>query len=83
MDSDAAFKEKLRNMGKVSKRKFTQLARLFSGRNKRNFKQLDESSSKDYYYDDLNDTTAASSSSNFIDGHGNNAEKFKKTNIKF
>lgn len=56
VDSDAAFKEKLRNMGKVSKRKFTQLARLFSGRVRKNFKHLDESTSRDpYYYEGLND----------------------------
>ncbi|KAH7640308.1 cue domain-containing protein 1-like protein [Dermatophagoides farinae] len=41
LDSDAIFKERLRNMGKLSKKKFTQIARLFSGRMRKNFKQLD------------------------------------------
>ncbi|RWS08739.1 CUE domain-containing protein 1-like protein [Dinothrombium tinctorium] len=39
-DSDAAFKETLRNMGKASRRKFAQLARLFSRRKRRSFQQL-------------------------------------------
>lgn len=75
-DSDAAFREKLRNMGKVSKRKFIQLARLFSGRTKRNFKQLDESTSRDpYFSDDLNDGF-------YVEG-GGREDKSKKTNLKF
>lgn len=32
---DEAFKERLRNMGKMSKKKFSQLARVFTGRKKR------------------------------------------------
>ena len=39
-DSDAAFKETLKHMGKVSRRKFAQLARLFSRRKRRSFQQL-------------------------------------------
>lgn len=39
-DTDAAFREKLKNMGKVSRRKFAQLARLFSRRKRRNFRQI-------------------------------------------
>ncbi|CAG2164463.1 unnamed protein product [Oppiella nova] len=39
-DSDAAFKETLKHMGKVSRRKFAQLARLFSRRRRRSFQQL-------------------------------------------
>ncbi|RWS30150.1 CUE domain-containing protein 1-like protein [Leptotrombidium deliense] len=39
-DSDAAFKETLRNMGKASRRKFAQLARLFSRRKRRSFQHL-------------------------------------------
>lgn len=39
-DSDAAFKETLKHMGKVSRRKFAQLARLFSGRRRRSFQHL-------------------------------------------
>ena len=38
-EDDAAFKEKLRNMGKASKRKFTQFAKLFS-RRRSNFPHL-------------------------------------------
>ncbi|XP_071443742.1 CUE domain-containing protein 1 isoform X2 [Hetaerina americana] len=34
-DEDALFKERLRNMGKVSRKKFAQLARVFTGRKKR------------------------------------------------
>ena len=41
-DSDAAFKETLKHMGKVSRRKFAQLARLFSGRKRRSFQHLSE-----------------------------------------
>lgn len=39
-DSDAAFKERLKNMGKASRRKFAQLARLFSRTKKCNFRQM-------------------------------------------
>ncbi|XP_022254596.1 CUE domain-containing protein 1-like [Limulus polyphemus] len=39
-DPDAAFREKLRNMGKLSKRKFTQLAKLFSRRKRSGFRQF-------------------------------------------
>uniref|UniRef100_T1IM07 CUE domain-containing protein n=1 Tax=Strigamia maritima TaxID=126957 RepID=T1IM07_STRMM len=39
-DSDAAFREKLKNMGKMSRRKFAQLARIFSRRKKRSAKQI-------------------------------------------
>lgn len=35
-DDDAIFKERLRNMGKMSRKKFSQLARVFTGRKKRN-----------------------------------------------
>ncbi|XP_014254318.1 CUE domain-containing protein 1 [Cimex lectularius] len=35
MGEDDLFKERLRNMGKVSKKKFSQLARVFTGRKKR------------------------------------------------
>lgn len=38
-DTDAAFREKLKNMGKLSRRKFAQLARIFS-RRKRPFKPM-------------------------------------------
>jgi len=34
-DDDAIFKERLRNMGKMSRKKFSQLARVFTGRKKR------------------------------------------------
>ncbi|RZF36550.1 hypothetical protein LSTR_LSTR010661 [Laodelphax striatellus] len=34
-DEDAIFKERLRNMGKMSRKKFSQLARVFTGRKKR------------------------------------------------
>ncbi|XP_075220102.1 CUE domain-containing protein 1 [Lycorma delicatula] len=34
-DDDAVFKERLRNMGKMSRKKFSQLARVFTGRKKR------------------------------------------------
>ncbi|KAL1140841.1 hypothetical protein AAG570_000769 [Ranatra chinensis] len=34
-DDDAIFKERLRNMGKLSRKKFSQLARVFTGRKKR------------------------------------------------
>ncbi|XP_046395945.1 uncharacterized protein LOC124163223 isoform X2 [Ischnura elegans] len=34
-DEDALFKERLKNMGKVSRKKFAQLARVFTGRKKR------------------------------------------------
>ncbi|KAH9423462.1 Cuedc1p [Dermatophagoides pteronyssinus] len=68
LDSDAIFKERLRNMGKLSKKKFTQIARLFSGRMRKNFKQLDNGGSggsggtistgtnreNQYFYQDLN-----------------------------
>ena len=51
-DSDAAFKERLRNMSKASKKKFAQIARLFSGKSKKNFqhKQLDDAHGSDYPY---------------------------------
>ncbi|XP_054162310.1 CUE domain-containing protein 1-like [Oppia nitens] len=39
-DSDAVFKDRLKHMGKVSRRKFAQLARLFSRRKRRSFQQL-------------------------------------------
>ena len=39
-DSDAAFRETLKNMGKVSRKKFAQLARLFSRRKRKNFQHL-------------------------------------------
>nr|XP_027203061.1 CUE domain-containing protein 1-like [Dermatophagoides pteronyssinus] len=69
LDSDAIFKERLRNMGKLSKKKFTQIARLFSGRMRKNFKQLDNGGGagagggtlstgtnreNQYFYQDLN-----------------------------
>lgn len=79
-DSDAAFKEKLRNMGKVSKKKFTQIARLFSGR-KKNFKQLDESTSRDpYLYEDLNDSLRHVNSAG---GSSREGERTRKTNVKY
>lgn len=66
-------------MGKVSKRKFTQLARLFSGRMKKNFKQLDESTSRDpYFYEDLNDSIYHEGG-----GRGEDKSAAKKTNVKF
>lgn len=34
-DDDAVFKERLKNMGKMSRKKFSQLARVFTGRNKK------------------------------------------------
>lgn len=80
-DSDAAFKEKLRNMGKVSKKKFTQLARLFSGRTKKNFKQLDDSTSRDpYMYEDLNDSLRHVNSAG---GSSREGERTRKANVKF
>ncbi|GAB6028723.1 hypothetical protein CHUAL_004543 [Chamberlinius hualienensis] len=39
-ESDAAFREKLKNMGKLSRRKFAQLARLFSRQKRRSAKQM-------------------------------------------
>ncbi|XP_023243526.1 CUE domain-containing protein 1-like isoform X3 [Centruroides sculpturatus] len=39
-DSDAAFREKLKNMGKLSRKKFAQLARLFSRRKRRTFRPM-------------------------------------------
>ncbi|XP_042907201.1 CUE domain-containing protein 1 [Parasteatoda tepidariorum] len=39
-ETDAAFREKLKNMGKVSRKKFTQLAKLFSRRKRRSFKPI-------------------------------------------
>ncbi|XP_067125098.1 CUE domain-containing protein 1 isoform X2 [Centruroides vittatus] len=39
-DSDAAFREKLKNMGKLSRKKFAQLARLFSRRKRRTFRPI-------------------------------------------
>ncbi|XP_013784405.1 CUE domain-containing protein 1-like isoform X2 [Limulus polyphemus] len=39
-DPDAAFREKLRSMGKLSRRKFTQLAKLFSRRKRSGFRQI-------------------------------------------
>ncbi|XP_076340403.1 CUE domain-containing protein 1-like [Tachypleus tridentatus] len=39
-DPDAAFREKLRNMGKLSRHKFTQLAKLFSRRKRSGFRQI-------------------------------------------
>lgn len=39
-DSDAAFKETIKKMGKVSRKKFTQLATLFSGRKRGSFQHL-------------------------------------------
>lgn len=83
-------------MGKVSKKKFTQLARLFSGRTKKNFKQLDESTSRDpYVYEDLNDSLhnkGGGSSSSGSGGGGNGGgggsgscreDKSKRPNLKF
>ena len=37
---DAAFLETLKNMGKASRKKFSQLARLFSGRKKKSFPHI-------------------------------------------
>lgn len=37
---DDLFKERLRNMGKMSRKKFAQLARMFTGRKKRSAKQI-------------------------------------------
>ncbi|GFT18089.1 CUE domain-containing protein 1 [Nephila pilipes] len=39
-ETDAAFREKIKNMGKVSRKKFTQLAKLFSRRKRRSFKPI-------------------------------------------
>lgn len=39
-DTDAAFRERLKNMGKASRRKFAQLARLFSRTKKCHFRQM-------------------------------------------
>lgn len=39
-DPDAAFKETLKKMGKVSRKKFSQLATMFSRRKKGSFQQL-------------------------------------------
>lgn len=39
-ETDAAFRERLKNMGKASKRKFAQLARLFHRTKKCNFRQM-------------------------------------------
>lgn len=38
--SDAAFKEMLKNMSKKSRKKFAQVARMFTGRKKKSFQQL-------------------------------------------
>ncbi|KAF7491537.1 CUE domain-containing protein 1 [Sarcoptes scabiei] len=55
LDSDAAFKERLRNMGKVSKKKFNQIAKIFSKGMRKNFKQFDSSANANdkYFYQDL------------------------------
>ncbi|XP_054713850.1 CUE domain-containing protein 1-like [Uloborus diversus] len=39
-ETDAAFREKIKNMGKASRKKFTQLAKLFSRRKRRSFKPI-------------------------------------------
>ncbi|KAI2809240.1 Cuedc1p [Blomia tropicalis] len=85
VDSDAAFKERLRNMGKMSKRKFTQLARLFSGR-KKNFKQLEDSKDhhhyhhhQNFYYDQEGNDDNNLNDFNQIDGKTTK----KSSNIKF
>mgnify|MGYP007002759848 CR=1 FL=1 len=65
-------------MGKVSKKKFTQLARLFSGRTKKSFKQLDETASRNpYLYEDLNDSLRD------VNSAGSSSREARKANIKF
>lgn len=72
-------------MGKMSKRKFTQLARLFSGR-KKNFKQLEDSKDhhhyhhhQNFYYDQEGNDDNNLNDFNQIDGKTTK----KSSNIKF
>ncbi|XP_014276275.1 CUE domain-containing protein 1 [Halyomorpha halys] len=39
-DDDAMFKERLRNMGKLSRKKFSQLARVFTGKKKKSARSM-------------------------------------------
>lgn len=76
-DSDAMFKERLKNMGKMSKKKFSQIARLFSGRTKKNFRHLNDSNTRNpYLYEDLNDNNYEEGSS-----RNNNTNKPSSSNI--
>lgn len=63
-ESDAAFREKLKNMGKLSRRKFAQLARLFSRQKKRSAKQM-------YPYARLSEGSMPSKDNLLLDQDGN------------
>lgn len=83
-DSDAVFKERLKSMGKVSKKKFSQLARLFSGRTKKNFRHLNDSNTRNpYLYEDLNDNIYEEGSSRNNNNNNKPSSSNMRSNVKY